>query len=254
VAGIVAVHLFGRLADMAGLDALARRHGLWVLEDAAQAVGARVNGRRACTFGRAGALSFYPTKNLGGIGDGGMLLTDDGELAARVRRDRAHGTIAPYVHRTLGLCSRLDAVQAAALSAKLPHLDTWNARRRTVAECYAAQFRSRGLAGAPQAPLVLPEPEGEAHVFHVYTVRARARDALVRHLAAAGVGTQVYYRTPLHRQEALAACAEVPVGVREAERAAAEVMALPMYPQLAEEQVVRVVDAIESFYRGPGAD
>jgi dTDP-4-amino-4,6-dideoxygalactose transaminase len=254
VAGMVVVHLFGRLADMRALGALAERHGLWLLEDAAQAVGAQADGRRACAFGRAGALSFYPTKNLGGIGDGGMLLTADAVLAARVRRDRAHGLVGAYAHEALGLCSRLDAVQAAALGAKLPHLDRWNARRRTVAGWYAAHFESRGLAGAAGAPLVLPEAEGDAHVFHVYCVRARARDALERHLAAAGIGAQVYYRVPLHRQAPLAACAEVPGGIREAERAGGDVLALPMFPQLSEDQVVRVVEAVASFYRGGRAD
>ena len=254
VAGIVAVHLFGRLADMEALGALAERHGLWIVEDAAQAVGARADGRRAGAFGRAGSLSFYPTKNLGGIGDGGMLLTGDETLAARVRRDRHQGQAAPYVHETIGLCSRLDAVQAAALAAKLPALDGWNERRRLVAGWYAEHFRARGLAGETAAPLELPELAAEAHVFHVYTVRARWRDALGSALAAAGVGTQVYYRVPLHRQAPLMACAEIPVGVPEAERAAGEVMAFPMYPQMSEEHVVRVVDAVESFYRSGGSD
>jgi dTDP-4-amino-4,6-dideoxygalactose transaminase len=249
VAGMVAVHLFGRLADMDALSELARRHGLWVLEDAAQAAGARATPERACVVGRAGALSFYPTKNLGGIGDGGMLLTADPALADRARRDRAHGQVAPYVHGTLGLCSRLDAVQAAALAAKLPHLDGWNARRRTVASWYAAQFAARGLSGVEGAPLVLPDPAGAAHVFHVYCVRARARDDLQRHLTAAGIGTRLYYRVPLHRQGPLAACAEVPAGLPETERAAGDVLALPIYPQLSEEHVVRVVEAIAAFYR-----
>src|SRR5262249_26952421 len=138
--------------------------------------------------------------------------------------------------------------------AKLPHLDAWNERRRSVAGWYAAHFRARGLADSAGAPLVLPEAAGEAHVFHVYCVRARGRDALVRALADRGVGTQVYYRVPLHRQARVAACAEIPAGVPEAERAAGDVVALPIYPQVAEEQVVRVVDAIESFYRTGGAD
>lgn len=254
VAGMVVVHLFGRLAAMPALRVLAERHGLWILEDAAQAVGAQADGRRAGAFGGAGALSFYPTKNLGGIGDGGMLLTADDALAERVRRDRAHGLVAPYVHERIGLCSRLDAVQAAALAAKLPHLDGWNARRRTVAGWYAAHCRARGLAGVAGAPLTLPAPSGDAHVFHVYCVRARARDALAQHLAAAGVATQVYYRVPLHRQAPLAPHGEAPAGVPEADRAAGDVLALPMYPQLDEEQVVRVVDAIASFYRAGGAD
>jgi dTDP-4-amino-4,6-dideoxygalactose transaminase len=249
VAGMVVVHLFGRLADVAGLQAVANRHGLWVLEDAAQAAGARAGGRCAGAFGRAGAVSFYPTKNLGGIGDGGMVLTGDAGLAAQVRRDRAHGLVAAYEHEAIGLCSRLDAVNAAALRVKLPHLDDWNARRRTVAGWYDAHFRARGLAGGPEAPVALPPPAAEAHVHHVYTVRARARDALVRHLAEGGIGTQVYYRVPLHRQAPLAGCAEVPAGVPEAERAATDVVALPMFPQLAESDVVRVVDAVAAFYR-----
>jgi dTDP-4-amino-4,6-dideoxygalactose transaminase len=254
VSGMVVVHLFGRLADMDALGDLARRHGLWILEDAAQAAGARATPERACVLGPVGALSFYPTKNLGGIGDGGMLLTTDPELADRARRDRAHGMVAPYVHATLGLCSRLDAVQAAALAAKLPHLDGWNARRRTVASWYAAHLGARGLSGVAGAPLALPDPAGESHVFPVYCVRARARDALERHLAAAGIGTQVYYRVPLHRQAPVASCAEEPVGLPEAERAAGDVLALPMYPQLSEEQVVRVVEAIAAFYRGRDGD
>ena len=152
VSGMVVVHLFGRLADMAGLGAVAERHGLWILEDAAQAAGARDGGRSAGAFGRAGAVSFYPSKNLGGIGDGGMVLTDDAELAGRVRRDRAHGLVAAYEHEAVGLCSRLDAVNAAALRAKLPHLDGWNARRRMVADWYDDGLsRARPRGGARRA-------------------------------------------------------------------------------------------------------
>ncbi|HLK11213.1 MAG TPA: DegT/DnrJ/EryC1/StrS family aminotransferase [Candidatus Binatia bacterium] len=249
VAGVVAVHLFGRLAPVDALAGLAARRGLWLVEDAAQAVGARAGGARAGAFGRAGCLSFYPTKNLGGLGDGGMVLTADAALAAHVRRERHHGQVAPYEHASIGLCSRLDALQAAALGAKLPQLDDWNAARREVAARYAAAFGAAGLAGPPGAPLVLPEPGGEAHVFHQYVVRARARDALAAHLARRGIGTQVYYRTPLHRQPALAAAALTPVPVVEAERAAAEVLALPIYPELTAAQVARVVDAVAEFYR-----
>jgi dTDP-4-amino-4,6-dideoxygalactose transaminase len=244
--GIVAVHLFGRLAPMAALRALADRHGLWIVEDAAQAVGARAGGVAAGAFGRAGCLSFYPTKNLGALGDGGMLLTHDPAVAARVRQERHQGQTAPYVHGSLGLCSRLDALQAAALHAKLPHLDDWNTRRRAVARWYEELFRARGLAGAA---LVLPEPDGDAHVFHQYVVRARARDALRSHLAAAGVGTMVYYPIPLHRQPALATLGLAAGAFPAAERAAAEVLALPMYPELGREQVETVVDAIAGFYR-----
>ena len=254
IAGIVAVHLFGRLARMDDLRRLAARHGCWVLEDAAQAAGARACGAAAGALGRAGALSFYPTKNLGGIGDGGMVLTADDTLAASVRRDRNQGLVAPYVHESLGLCSRLDAVQAAALGAKLPLLDDWNRRRRRVAAWYAERFVGRGLAAREGAPIELPEPAGEAHVFHVYCIRARARDALQADLAAAGIATQVYYRTPLHRQPALAGRVLAPCSLPESERAADEVLALPIYPQLEEGQVERVVDAIAGFYARFPAD
>src|SRR5262249_22545342 len=215
---------------------------------------ARSGDRRAGAFGRAGVLSFYPTKNLGGIGDGGMLLTADEALAARVRRERHHGQVAPYVHESVGLCSRLDAVQAAALEAKPPHLDAWNERGRTVATWYATQLRARGLAGVAGAPLVLPEPAGAAHVFHVYTVRARQRDALARHLHADGIGTQVYYRVPLHRQAPIAACAEVPAGLPETERAAGEGLALPLYPQPAAPPGVRVVESIPALFPPGGGE
>lgn len=248
IVGIVPVHLFGRLVDVAGLAAVAAKHGCWILEDAAQAVGATApDGRRAGSFGAAGALSFYPTKNLGGVGDGGMVLTHDDAVAAAVRRDRNQGLIAPYVHRTLGLCSRLDAVQAAALAAKLPHLDDWNARRRAVAGWYGEAFAARGLAGDP---LVLPESAGPGHVFHVYCIRTPRRDALQAHLGAAGIATQVYYRLPLHRQEALAASGmRVPLGLPQTDRLAEDVLALPVYPQMPRDHVERVADAVAAFHR-----
>jgi dTDP-4-amino-4,6-dideoxygalactose transaminase len=249
VRGLLPVHLFGRLAPMAALKELAERHGLWLVEDAAQAIGARAGDAAAGAVGRAGCLSFYPTKNLGGLGDGGMVLTDDADLAAAVRRDRHQGQVEPYVHATVGLCSRLDALQAAALRAKLGHLDAWNARRRTVAAWYAAGFTEVGLAARPDSPLVLPLPAGEAHVFHQYVVRARRRDALRVHLAAAGIGTQVYYRIPLHRQPALAGLELGAGGLPEADRAAAEVLALPIYPELTRPQVEVVVAAVADFYR-----
>src|SRR5262249_25735572 len=188
----------------------AARHGIWVLEDAAQAIGADTGRGLAGTRGRAGCLSCYPTKTLGGIGDGGMVLTDDEALAACVRRDRHQGQAAPYEHASLGMCSRLDAIQAAALGAKLPHLDAWNTGRRAVADAYAQAFTRFGLAGRAGAPLVLPAADGSAHVFHAYVIRARDRDGLVAHLAARGVGAQVYYRVPLHLQPALRALALVP--------------------------------------------
>jgi dTDP-4-amino-4,6-dideoxygalactose transaminase len=250
--GVVAVHLFGRLAPMPALRDVAARRGLWLVEDAAQAVGARDGGVAAGAFGAAGCLSFYPTKNLGGLGDGGMVLTGDDAVAAFVRRERHQGQQAPYVHESIGLASRLDALQAAALGVKLRHLDAWNARRREVAGWYDAWLRQAGLAGAAGAPLALPPLAAEAHVFHQYVLRARDRDALRASLSAAGVDTQVYYSLPLHLQPALGH-----LGLREgqfphAERASREVLALPIYPELSREAAETVVEAIARFYRSRG--
>jgi dTDP-4-amino-4,6-dideoxygalactose transaminase len=250
--GIVPVHLFGRLAPMAPLRDVAARRGLWMVEDAAQAVGARAGGLAAGAFGAAGCLSFYPTKNLGGLGDGGMVLTNDDALAAFVRRERHQGQCAPYMHESVGLASRLDALQAAALGVKLGHLDAWNARRREVAGWYDAGLRQAGLVGRDDAPLRLPGGAGEAHVFHQYVVRARDRDALRAFLGAAGVDTQIYYAVPLHLQPALAHLGHREGEFPHAERASREVLALPIYPELARAAVEMVVDAIARFYRSRG--
>jgi len=249
VIGIMPVHLFGRLAPMAPLRALAERRGLWLLEDAAQAVGARDGGVVAGAFGAAGCLSFYPTKNLGGLGDGGMVLTGDEAVASRVRRDRHQGQRAPYVHESIGLCSRLDALQAVALGVKLRHLDAWNARRREVAGWYTTWFREAGLAGHDDAPLRLPQEAGAAHVFHQYVVRARERDALRAFLSTAGVDTQVYYSLPLHLQPALAHLGHREGELPHAERASREVLALPIYPELSRQAAETVVEAVAGFYR-----
>jgi dTDP-4-amino-4,6-dideoxygalactose transaminase len=248
VSGIVPVHLYGRLAPMDEIRAVAAKAGLWIVEDAAQAVGARSPQGMAGTLGDAGCLSFYPTKNLGGIGDGGMVLTNDDDRARRVRQERNQGMVAPYVHESIGQCSRLDAVQAAALLVKLPRLDAWNERRRTIAARYTAAFETAGLVGTADALLVPPQPAGAGHVFHQYVVRARERDRLARHLAARGIGTQVYYPVPLHRQPALAAAAVVPFPLHVTEQATAEVLALPIYPQLGDAQVDLVAEEVAAFY------
>ena len=250
--GVVPVHLFGRLAPMAALGDVARRRGLWVLEDAAQAVGARAGGVAAGAFGVAGCLSVYPTKNLGGLGDGGMVLTNEDGVAAFVRRERHQGQRAPYVHESVGLASRLDALQAAALGVKLGHLDGWNLRRREVAAWYGAAFRGAGLVGGDDAPLRLPPEAGEAHVFHQYVVRARDRDALRASLSAAGVDTQVYYSLPLHLQPALAHLGHREGEFPHAERASREVLALPIYPELTRPAAETVVEAVARFYRSRG--
>jgi dTDP-4-amino-4,6-dideoxygalactose transaminase len=248
VAGILPVHLYGRMADLGALGAVAERHGCWLLEDAAQAIGARRQGRMAGTIGRAGCFSFYPTKNLGALGDAGMVITNEDALAAAVRRDRHQGQIDRYRHETLGLCSRLDAVQAAVLGVKLPHLEAWSARRCAIAAAYDAKLRAAGVAGRPGAPIVPPPPAGEDHVWHQYVVRAERRDALLAHLAAQGIGAMVYYPVPLHRQPPIAAACVTPVGLDESERAAREVVALPIYPELADDAIDAVVDAVRTFY------
>lgn len=249
VIGLLPVHLFGRLAPMAALQTLATRAGLWIVEDAAQAVGARDAGGAAGSFGRAGCLSFYPTKNLGALGDGGMVLTSDAGLAAHIRRERHQGQPVPYEHTSMGLCSRLDAVQAAALGVKLRYLDAWNARRRAIAAAYAAAFTGSGLA-APQGPIGLPEPAGDAHVFHQFVVRVPERDRLRAAFEGAGIGTQVYYARPLHLQPALADLGLRPGAFPEAERAAGEVLALPIYPELPSAHVDTVVETARRFYAG----
>jgi dTDP-4-amino-4,6-dideoxygalactose transaminase len=177
-----------------------------------------------------------------------MVVTDDDALAASLRRDRHQGQVDRYHHASLGMCSRLDAVQAAVLGAKLPHLDGWNARRRTIAQSYDVRLRAAGLAGRPGAPLVLPPPAGEDHVWHQYVVRAERRDALIASLTAAGIGAMIYYPVPLHRQPPLVPWSVTPVPLDETERAAREVLALPIYPELDDARLGAVVDAVRRFY------
>jgi dTDP-4-amino-4,6-dideoxygalactose transaminase len=252
--GILPVHLFGRSVALQPILELAARRGLFVVEDAAQAVGAAVEGsprRYAGAVGDAGCLSFYPTKNLGGLGDGGMILTSRGEIAQRLRSLRVHGAAGgPYRHEEVGLGSRLDALQAAALSVKLRHVAEWNAARRRVAAWYDEAFRAAGLLAPAPAGLSLPPPAGDAHVFHQYVVRVPAhRDRLRAFLDDRGIGTQVYYPIPLHLQPCLRHLGYQAGDFPEAELASTETLALPMYPELPFRSVVTVVDAIAAYYR-----
>jgi len=244
---IVAVHLFGQMADMGALGVLARRHGLALIEDAAQAIGARrrVDGtwRMAGELGYVGAFSFFPSKNLGGWGDGGMLVTQDEALAGRLRRLRTHGGAKQYHHDEVGYNSRLDTVQAAVLLGKLPHLAGWSAARRARAARYTAQFA--GMPGV-RAPVVDPANE---HIFHQYTLRAERRDALVAHLKARGIGCAVYYPLPLHLQPCFAPLGYRPGSLPATESAMLEVVSLPIYPELTDAQQDAVVQAVADFYR-----
>jgi dTDP-4-amino-4,6-dideoxygalactose transaminase len=232
---IVPVHLFGHPAPMEALASLARAHGVAIVEDAAQAVGATYAGRGTGSWGDAACLSFYPTKNLGACGDGGMILTDRDDVAERLRRLRHHGDGGRYRHLELGYCSRLDELQAALLRVKLAHLDAWIAARRRIAARY-----DRGLAGTGVACPVERPPA--RHVYHVYTVRHPQRDALVKVLADLGVGTSVHYPIPVPGQPMFGDDAER--RWPEAWRAAREVASLPCYPELRDDEVDAVVAAV----------
>lgn len=244
---IMPVHLYGQCADADALRAVAARHGVPVVEDAAQAIGAEDRGRRAGSLGRVGCFSFYPTKNLGGAGDGGMLTTDDDQLAERLRTLRVHGGVSEYHHREVGLNSRLDSLQAAVLRVKLPHLERWSTARRERAEVYARLFGEAGLEGAVTPPFVKADAR---HIFHQYVIRvsAKSRDPLMTHLRERGVGTKVYYPVPLHLQECFRSLGYAAGDFPAAERAARETLALPMYPELTADQQHDVVDAVNHFY------
>jgi dTDP-4-amino-4,6-dideoxygalactose transaminase len=236
---LLPVHLFGQAAEMDALTALAQRHDLQIVEDTAQAFGGRYRGRRLGTLGHAGAFSFYPSKNLGAYGDGGLLVTNDEELATRVRKLRDHGSRSRYYHDAVGYNSRLDEIQAAILRIKLPHVDAWNERRREA----AARYREM-LGGLPR--LIVPEERDPAHhVFHQYTVRIGGgrRDAVQQALSAAEVASVVYYPEPLHRSRPYAAKAP---SLPEAETAAAEVLSLPMGPELDATTQERIAATIRS--------
>ena len=244
VKAVVPVHLYGRPARMAEIGEAARRHGAVVLEDASQAHGAAIGGRRVGGLGAMAAFSLYPTKNLGAFGDAGVLVTDDAELAARARRLREYGWRRRFVAEEAGMNSRLDELQAAVLRVKLRRLDQANARRRAIAAAYA-----EGLA---DLPLALPaEGPGETHAWHQYVVRLAGRDAVRAAVAASGVATAIHYPEPVHRQPAYAGLAQGPGGLAVTERLAGEILSLPIYPELADDDVQRVIEALRSALPPP---
>lgn len=243
---LLPVHLYGQCADMARFRGLAAEYGLHLIEDAAQALGARDrDGRRAGALGEVACFSFFPSKNLGGFGDGGMCVTDDPVLAERLRILRVHGSKPKYHHALIGGNFRLDALQAAVLAVKLPHLDDWIEARRRNAAWYREAFRAAGLDEMLTAPTETP---GCFHTFNQFVVRAADRDRLRAHLDARGVGSEIYYPVPLHCQACFAELGYRPEDCPEALRAAAETLALPIYPELGEAQRRRVVDVIADFY------
>jgi dTDP-4-amino-4,6-dideoxygalactose transaminase len=244
---IVPVHLYGQCAEMAHILALAEERGLVVIEDAAQAIGARApDGRRAGSMGSIGAFSFYPSKNLGALGDAGMVTTREDGLWETLKRLRTHGASRDYLHETVGGNFRMDALQAAALSVKLRYLDEWTRRRRERARCYDGLFAESGLTEegqvrTPRAP--------SDHVYHQYVIRAQERDGLREHLTEEGIGTAIYYPVPLHLQPCFRDLGYAEGDLPVAERAARETLALPMYPGLTEDQQSMVVSAVATFYR-----
>ncbi len=244
---IVPVHLYGQMAPMQELLVVAQRHGLRVIEDACQAIGARrsIDGewRVAGELGWATAFSFFPSKNLGAWGDGGMIVTSDGAAAERLRRLRLHGGARQYHHEEVGTNSRLDTLQAAVLLAKLPHLAAWSARRGAHARYYDAAF-----AELPQVRTPVVEWNNE-HIFHQYTLRVERRDALQAHLKSRGIGHAVYYPIPLHRQPCFAHLGYRDGSLPESERASREVVSLPIYPELTQAQLDTVIAAVREFYR-----
>ncbi|MDI1434360.1 DegT/DnrJ/EryC1/StrS family aminotransferase [Polyangium sorediatum] len=242
---IVPVHLYGRVARMEAWLDEARARGVAVVEDAAQAIDARRGGRAAGTIGTFGCLSFFPSKNLGAFGDGGLILTNDPDKATRVRRLRTHGGEKMYRHDEVGMNSRLDAIQAAVLRAKLPSLDGWTEARRAIADRYRALFAEAGLSDVVRP--AEDDPEGR-HVYHQFTIRAARRDDLRVFLESAGVGTAVYYPVPLHLQPCFGHLGHQAGDFPEAERACREVLSLPISPTLTAEQQHIVVDRIRAFY------
>jgi len=242
---IMAVHIYGQCAEMDPLLDFGRRHRIRVIEDAAQAIGATDNGRRAGSMGLIGCFSFYPTKNLGGAGDSGILTTSDDEVAARLRRLRNHGGSNEYEHEEIGINSRLDELQAAVLNVKFPSLDKWSDERARKAEIYTKLLTGADL----RFPLVTPQVRSNGrHIFHQYVVRVPGnRDALMEHLKNQGIGSKVYYPIPLHLQKCFEYLGYKKGDLPEAEAAANETFALPCYPELTEEQQVYVVESIKRF-------
>lgn len=253
VRAVVPIHLFGMCCRMDEILDIADRHHLEVIEDAAQAVGAEFRGRRGVV--RAGAIarsayfSFFPTKNLGGAGDGGISVCRDEDLATRLRLVRNHGMEQRYFHREVGGNFRLDALQAAVIHAKLARLPAWNAARRGNARLYRELFAARGLEGfvtPPPAPLAGLE---NSHIYHQFVIRAKDRDALMAHLQAAGIGCAIYYPVPLHLQECFAYLGHKKGDFPISEQASAESLALPIFPELRPEEIEAVVAAIAGFYK-----
>jgi len=252
VKAIMPVHLYGQCADWDAFTAVKQQHGVLLIEDAAQAFGASWRGIPAGALGDLAAFSFYPTKNLSAMGDAGLVTTNSDDFAERASMLRAHGMRGRYYHDEVGWNSRLDTIQAAILEVKLRYLPEWNRHRRERAARYDELIRAAGLAATSTTDgLVLPTADARAtHVFHQYVIRAPRRDALRLYLTEQQIGSEIYYPLPLHMQESLRSLGYKQGDFPIAEKAAAEVLALPMYPELRDDEQKTVVEAIRAFYRG----
>lgn len=247
IKAILPVHLYGQCADMDALREVAAEHDVVLIEDAAQAIGAEWRDQSAGTFGSAAAFSFYPTKNLSAYGDAGVVTTNDAAIANHMRRLRNHGSPERYLHTEFGWNARMDAIQAAVLRVKLKHINDWNDRRRKRAEIYDQLLLGAGLVS--QKVVTLPHRSAPAfHIFHQYVIRGKRRDDLRKFLTERGIGSEVYYPIPLHLQPVFSYLGYKKGTLPESERAAKDVLALPMFPELTEEEQSRVVDAIADFY------
>lgn len=243
---IMPVHLFGQTADMDALNAIASRYGLAVVEDAAQSIGSEyTDGRRAGSLGNIGCFSFFPSKNLGAFGDGGMCTTNDAELAEKMRVLRMHGGKPKYYHATIGGNFRLDALQAAILLVKLSKLDEWHAGRQANADFYNREFEAAGLNEHISRPKLLT---GRRHIYNQYIIRGKRRDELREHLGQCNIGTEIYYPVALHQQKCFAYLGYQEGDCRESENAANETLAIPIYPELSDEQKSYIVRCIAEFY------
>ena len=251
---IIPVHLYGQCADMAPIMDIAKQHNLSVIEDAAQAIGSEYqDGRRACSIGTIGCLSFFPSKNLGCLGDGGMAVTNDPDLAERMRVLRVHGSKPKYYHMLIGGNFRLDTIQAAVLNVKLNYLDGWTKRRQENASRYETLFKQTGLV--QKGKVKLPEPvyrnagAKHYHIYNQFVIRVEQRDTLIAHLKKKDIGAEIYYPVPFHLQECFRYLGYKEGDFPESERAAKETLAIPIYPELASAQQAEVVEAIVSYYR-----
>jgi dTDP-4-amino-4,6-dideoxygalactose transaminase len=263
VRAIIPVHLYGQMADMDGVMAVANKHKIVVIEDGAQAIGAEDKGRRAGSIGHYGCLSFFPSKNLGCAGDGGMVVTNDVARAEKLALLRAHGSKPKYYHKVIGGNFRLDSLQAAIVSVKLRHLDKWTAARQQNAARYdklfaesgikiadSSQFAQRGYNGVD---LYLPKTAANRHIFNQYIIRSSRRDALKTAMEKAGIATEIYYPVPMHEQECFAYLGQGKGAFPQSESAARETVALPVYPELEEAQARYVVQTVCDFFKQPAA-